>query len=271
MDLDEALARLADEPDCELDPAELAFLLARDEYPGLDIDASLAEVQAMAHEARPYVRGSLEGRVHGLCRYLFHDMGFHGDSRDYYDPRNSYLNEVLDRRTGIPITLSVVTMAVGRRVGMDIVGIGLPGHFVVKACSGCGEVLFDPFRGGRRLTSQLCERLVFQVTGMEFCATPDRMRAVSVGQLLQRMLTNLKAIYARTGELGRAARVLQRLRQLCPAEPEYLRDLGLNLLCSGQTGKAIDHLTEYLSCAPHDEQNVQQVLDRARGELARWN
>src|SRR5438270_70784 len=105
MDLDRALALLAHEPDGRLDIAELSLLLARDEYPFLDVEGALAEIEAMAHEAKPYVRGGLEARVQGLCRYLFHEMGFHGDSQDYYDPRNSYLNEVLDRRTGIPITL----------------------------------------------------------------------------------------------------------------------------------------------------------------------
>ena len=100
MDLDHALALLAKQPDCCMDIAELALLLARDEYPMLDVEACLGEIQAMAHEAQGYVRGSLEARVHGLCRYLFHEMGFHGNSQDYYDPRNSYLNEVLDRRAG---------------------------------------------------------------------------------------------------------------------------------------------------------------------------
>jgi regulator of sirC expression with transglutaminase-like and TPR domain len=156
MDLDQALAHLARQPDSSHDVAEMALLLARDEYPALDVEGYLSEIAAMAHEARHYVRGSLEARVHGLCRYLFHELGFHGNIHDYFDPRNSYLNDVLDRRMGIPITLAVVAMAIGQRVGLNIVGIGLPGHFVVKACGCSGEVLFDPFHGGRRLTPELC-------------------------------------------------------------------------------------------------------------------
>src|SRR5580704_12111916 len=106
MELDGALALLADQPDCSLDVAELALLLARDEYPALDVDGYLSEIDAMAHEAQRYVRGSLEARVRGLCRYLFHEMGFHGNIRDYYDPASSYFHLVLERRTCIPITLS---------------------------------------------------------------------------------------------------------------------------------------------------------------------
>src|SRR5439155_13664536 len=141
MDIDAALRELAEDADAPVDVAELSLLLARDEYTDLDVEAYLAELSGMAREARSYVRGSLEARVRGLCRYLFHEMGFHGNLDEYYDPRNSYLNHVLDRRTGIPITLSVVALAVGTRAGLPLVGVGLPGHFVVKAVAEEREVL----------------------------------------------------------------------------------------------------------------------------------
>jgi regulator of sirC expression with transglutaminase-like and TPR domain len=154
MDLNAALSLLAIQPDAPLDVAELALHLARDEYPHIDVDAYLAELTAMAREARRYLRGDLPARVHGLCRYLFHDMGFRGNKKEYYDPLNSYLNQVLERRMGIPITLSAVTMAVGARAGLEIYGVGLPGHFVVKAVEGGDEVVFDPFHGGRPPTAK---------------------------------------------------------------------------------------------------------------------
>src|SRR5262249_21489791 len=115
MNLDEALTLLSREPAAPLDVAEVALHLARDEYPDLDVEAYLGELDAMAHEARRYLRGELPARVTGLCRYLFHEMGFRGNVQDYYDPKNSYLNLVLERRTGIPISLAAVGMAVGRR------------------------------------------------------------------------------------------------------------------------------------------------------------
>src|SRR5262249_43753523 len=160
----------------------------------------LNEIDGMAHEVRGYLRGGLEKRVAGLCRYLFHDMGFRGNDREYYDPRNSYLNEVLDRRTGIPLTLSVVAMVVGTRAGLDVAGVGLPGHFVAKATAGGREIFFDPFHGGRRLVPEQCEQLVQKVTGQPFQATPQGLAAVPLGPLLTRMLTNLKGCYLRNGE-----------------------------------------------------------------------
>ncbi len=134
-------------------------------------------------------------------------MGFRGNQQDYYDARNSYFNDVLDRRTGIPITLSAVAMAVGRRAGLDIVGVGLPGHFVAKAIADGEEVLFDPFHSGRRLTPEKCQRLVEQVTGMPFEINDEALQAVSLGSMVLRMLNNLKGVYLRTGDYERGARI----------------------------------------------------------------
>ncbi len=113
MNLDAALCRLAGQPDAPLDIGEIGLCLARDEFASVDVDAYLAELDAMAREASRYVRGKLPARVHGLCRYLFHDMGFRGNQKEYYDPLNSYFNQVLERRIGIPITLSALVIAVG--------------------------------------------------------------------------------------------------------------------------------------------------------------
>ena len=146
----------------------MALALAQDEYPGLDAEGYLSELAAMAHDLRPRLRGGLANCVEALTRYLFQDLGFHGNARNYYDPRNSYLNDVLDRRTGLPITLSLIAAAVGNRAGLDIVGVGLPGHFIVKAVRGREEILFDPFHGGRRLDRDDCRKLVEKVTGQPF-------------------------------------------------------------------------------------------------------
>jgi regulator of sirC expression with transglutaminase-like and TPR domain len=273
MDIDTALRRLAHDPSAPLDVAELALALARDEYPALDVEAYLGELAGMAHEARAYLRGGLEARVQGLCRYLFHDMGFRGNVGNYNDPRNSYLNEVLDRRTGLPITLAAVAVAVGTRAGLEVVGVGLPGHFVAKAVAGGEEILFDPFHGGRRLSPEQCELLVEQVTGAPFQATAASLEAVAAGPFVLRLLTNLKAAYLREADFTRAARVIERLRQLTPDDPLQRRDLGVSLLHAGQPGRAIDHLTAYLGARPDaiDADKVGQFLRQARGEVARWN
>lgn len=273
MNLDAALERLAEEPNAPLDLAELALWLARDEYPALDVEAYLAELDSMAHEARLYLRGDLTTRVTGLCRYLFHEMGFHGNARDYYDPRNSYLNEVLDRRTGIPIALSAVAIAVGARAGLAIQGVGLPGHFVVKAVLNGAEELFDPFHGGRRLTPADCENLVRQVTGEAFEATADGLAGLPLALIVTRMLNNLKGIYLRDGDFPRAVRVMDRLCVLHPADPLQRRDLGAGLLHAGEPGRAVGHLSAYLAAVPdaNDAAAVQELLRVARRRVAEWN
>lgn len=273
MDLNAALHRLAEDVTAPFDAAELALWLARDEYPDLDVEAHLSELSGMAHEARTYVRGGLEARVTGLCRYLFHEMGFRGNLQEYYDPRNSYLNQVLERRTGLPITLSVVAMAVGARAGLEVVGVGLPGHFVVKAVENGRHVLFDPFHGGRQLTPTDCENLVQQVTGMPFRDTHESLAPVPLAALVTRLLSNLKAVYLGQGDFARAVRVIERLRQLAPGDVLQRRDLGVSLLRAGQPGKAVDHLAAYLEQAPdaQDTDTVRGLLSKARGEIARWN
>jgi regulator of sirC expression with transglutaminase-like and TPR domain len=273
MNLDTALALLARNPSAPLDLAEVALALARDEYPNLDVEATLAELAGMAHEVRPRLRGPLLAQVEGLCRYLFHEMGFRGDERDYYNPRNSYLNEVLERRTGIPITLSVVAMAVAERAGLTVVGVGLPGHFVVKAVRADQEILFDPYHGGRLLLPGQCEALVRQVTNTPFDATPEALAAVPLGLIVLRMLSNLKGNYLRQGDFARAARVIGRIVQLCPADLVQRRDLGASLLQAGRPGPAIDHLKAYLAGTPtaEDAEVVRQLLERAKTTVAGWN
>jgi regulator of sirC expression with transglutaminase-like and TPR domain len=273
MKIDRALQRLARDPDAPLDVAEIALELARDEYPDLDVEAYLNEIAGMAHETKAHLKGNLEARVSGLCRYLFHEMGFRGNQQSYYDPRNSYFNEVLDRRIGLPITLSVVAMAVGARAGLEVVGVGLPGHFVAKAVAGRRQVLFDPFHGGRLLTADDCERLVIQATGMPFKATASHLKAIPLGLLVLRMLNNLKGIYVRAGDFTRAVRTIERIRQLTPDDPLQQRDLGASLLQAGQPGRAIDCLSAYLSTSPpaEDAEAVRQLLARARSEVAKWN
>jgi regulator of sirC expression with transglutaminase-like and TPR domain len=273
MDLDAALKRLSREVDTPFDIAELALHLARDEYPSIDVEAHLGELDAMAQEARRYFHGDLPARVHGLARYLFHDMGFRGNQKDYYNPLNSYFNQVLERRTGIPITLSVLVMAVGKRAGLHLEGVGLPGHFVVKAVDGDNEVVFDPFHGGRVLTAAECENVVRQVTKREITVTGETLKGLPLCLIVMRMLNNLKTIYLKQVDMPRAIRVLHRLRQLSPDDVELQRDMGICLVHAGHHGKAVNLLAAYLERAPEamDVEAVRDVLRRARGTIAGWN
>jgi regulator of sirC expression with transglutaminase-like and TPR domain len=273
MNLDTALTTLAGDPAAPLDLAELALELAREEYPTLDVEAVLAELSGLAHELRPRLRGGLAARVEALVRYLFHDLGFSGNERDYYDPRNSYLSDVLDRRTGLPITLSVIAMAIGTRAGLDVAGVGLPGHFIAKATARGEEIYFDPFHSGRLLSVEDCEALVERVLGVPFQATPEALAAVPTGAIVERMLNNLKGVYLKQADFTRGARIIGRLCQLCPTDASQRRDLGVCLMQAGRPGAAINHLDAYLDTEPPpvDSRSVRDLLQQAMGEVARWN
>src|SRR5262249_47033603 len=191
----------------------------------------------------------------------------HGNQENYYDPLNSYLNEVLDRRTGIPITLSMVTIIIGEKLGMHVDGIGLPGHFVVMARSGSQRLLFDPCHGGRVLDPADCEQLVHRSAGLDLAVDPDLLQAALPGQIVLRMISNLKGCYLREADFQRAIRTMCRLIQLAPRDWTQRRDLGSAYLQNGQPGKAIDQLQVYLTNVPEaiDREAVEKMIRQARG------
>jgi regulator of sirC expression with transglutaminase-like and TPR domain len=271
MNLDETLPLLAADPAADLDLAELALAVAADEYPALPRRAALARLDDLAAELAPRLVGSLEGRVAELSAFLFEELHFLGNATDYYDARNSYLNDVLDRRLGIPLTLSLVAIAVGRRCGLEVEGVGLPGHFIARAVGPGDDILFDPYHGGQFLDRDSCSLLVATVTGRPYTVTEECLAAVSPGCFAMRMLTNLKAAYLRREDYARAARTARRLVQLVPCDPTQRRDLGVCLVHAGRPGAAIDHLELYLATEPPDDEPVAIYLSRARRELAAWN
>ena len=273
MDLDTTLAALAADPHHPVDLAELSFHLAADEYPDLDIPTYLARLDLLADALRPRLHGPLTARTAELATMLFEDAGFAGNADDYYDPRNSYLCDVLDRKLGIPITLSVLAVAVGVRAGLDVAGVGLPGHFVAKVTDGEACVVFDPFNGGQFLDAAACEQLVSAVTGQPFELTDEMLEATPPGAVAARMLNNLKGAYLRKSDFARAARVIGRLIQLLPGDPVQRRDLGVALVHAGKPGRAIDHLQAYLDLVPDaaDAEEVRTFLSDAKSAVARWN
>ena len=273
MDVDATLRRLAADPFAPVDLAALALHLAADEYPELDVPSYLARLDGYAAALAPRLAGPLADRVAELAALLFDEEGFVGNAEEYYDPRNSYLNDVLDRKLGIPLTLSLVAMAVGGRAGLTVHGVGLPGHFVAKASAGDDELLFDPYHGGGVLDPDGCAELIEAATGRPFAVTDDVLEPTPPGLIARRMLTNLKGVYLREQDFARAARVTGRLAVLAPDDPTQLRDLGVTLAHAGQPGKAIDPLAAYLAAAPDaaDADAVGDFLKDARRQVARWN
>ncbi|HEV3386087.1 MAG TPA: transglutaminase-like domain-containing protein [Gemmata sp.] len=274
MKLTSALAALAADPDHPVDLARVALLIAHDAYPQMNPWTYLHRLDSLADQVRNRLRGSLEARTAALSSFLFEDCGFAGNTEHYYDPRNSYLNKVLDRQIGLPISLSLVAMAVGTRAGLPVVGVALPGHFVAKAIDSSGDqVLFDPFNGGEFLDEDGCEALVTAITGRPFEVTPEALAATSPGAFILRMLNNLKTAYLADRSHLRASRIARRLTQLLPDDPTQQRDLGLLLVQSNRFGPAINPLRHYLTLVPDadDAGDVQKILARALGEVARWN
>ena len=274
MKLTSALRALADNPNYPVDLARVALLIAHDAYPQMNPWTYLHRLDKLAEQIRRRLTGSLEARTAELSSFLFEECGFAGNTEHYYDPRNSYLNKVLDRQIGLPISLSLVAMAVGTRAGLPVVGVALPGHFVAKAVGPNGEqVLFDPFNGGGFLDIEGCEALVTAITGRPFDVTPEALEATLPAAFIARMLTNLKTAYLADRSHLRAARGARRLTQLLPDDPTQQRDLGLLLVQAGRFGAAIDPLKHYLITVPgaDDVKDVQKIFSRALGEVARWN
>src|SRR5215204_4712443 len=195
MKLSSALAALAADPCAPTDLARVSLLIARDAYSQMNPRAYLRVLDRLADQLRPRLTGSLAARTAVLSTFLFEECGFAGNTEHYYDPRNSYLNKVLDRQVGLPIALSVLAIGVGTRAGLRVVGVGLPGHFVAKAIDGDDELLFDPFNGGQFLDCEACEALVGGITGRPFEATPEALAATPPGAVVARMLQNLKTAY----------------------------------------------------------------------------
>jgi regulator of sirC expression with transglutaminase-like and TPR domain len=219
-------AALASRPEEDIDLAEAALLIACEEYPGLEPGRYLAQLDQMGGtlQARLPAAADPTAAALALGDYLFRELGFHGNSEAYYDPRNSFLNDVLDRRTGIPITLSTVYLEVARRAGVRVVGVGLPGHFVVRFVAEGGPLLVDPFHAGAILTEADCQERLDRIFGGRVKLAPRMLQAVTTRQILERMLRNLKAIYVKEQDHERTLRVLELLLRLVPGGLDDLRD-----------------------------------------------
>jgi regulator of sirC expression with transglutaminase-like and TPR domain len=269
--LEDILAR----PDHELNLAEAALLVAAEEYSGLDVRAYLVRLDEMGvalrqrldEEPRP------ERAIMALNRYLFQELGFHGNVEEYYDARNSYLNEVIDRRTGIPITLSTVFMEIARRAGLEVEGVGLPGHFVVRVLLPSHPLLVDPFHGGMLLTEKDCQERLDRIFNGKLKLEPKMLRPCRRKDMLERILRNLKAIYLRDQDRERALRVVDLLVRLQPTSAEDLRDRGILYAALDCYGFAARDLESYLSLAPaaKDADDLAAQAALLRQQAARLN
>jgi regulator of sirC expression with transglutaminase-like and TPR domain len=251
----------------ETDLAEAALLIAAEAYPGLDIRRHLDRLDALAAEARASQSAAGSdpaSQARWLTRFLYREQGFRGNAEHYYDPRNSYLNEVLERRTGIPITLAVVYIEVARRLGIPARGVGFPGHFLVKH-PGAPEAIVDPFSGAL-LTARECEQRLETALGSGQRLTAEHLAPATPLDILVRVLRNLKRIHVEAEAWLDALAASERILLLLPDQPEELRERGLLLERLDCFDEAAADLERTLELAP--EQPDAEAL-RAHALLLR--
>ena len=265
-------ARVVGRRDQAIDLAEAALLIAEDAYPGLDIEEYLERLDELAEPLRGRWReyAPLPKLVAALNGHLFGEIGFRGNQEHYYDPRNSYLNEVLDRKLGIPISLSLIYMEVARRLGLKVVGVGLPGHFIIAAVRDGTSLLLDPFDGGAVLRAEDCERLVQEAYGGSVPFAEDQLAPERMRQILTRMLNNLKRTYLGTDDPHAAWPVVEKMVCLNPESAVDRRDRGLVAYRMHNFAQARRDLRYYLEHRPDapDRVAIQASLSAVESILS---
>lgn len=206
------------QPDECINLAKAALYIAQEEYPNLDPEEYLNALDTMAMELQERLPSSRYPLriVQSINQYFYEDLGFNGNQTDYYNPRNSFLNDVIDRRLGIPITLALVYLEVARRIDFPMVGVGMPGHFLIRPDIPEIEIFVDAFNKGEVIFAQDCQKRLEQIYQQPVTLRPEFFAVVSRRQFLARMLTNLKYIYLKQQDLERSLAVVERILLLFP-------------------------------------------------------
>ncbi len=253
-------------PERELDLARAALLIAKEQYPGLSVEPYLARLDQLAEEVKDRLADETAPLVvlDELTRTLYQRHDFRGNTEAYYDPRNSLLNDVLDRRLGIPITLGIVLLEVGWRLHLPLNGVNFPHHFLVRFQGDAFDLLVDPYDGGRARYEHQAQELLDRVYGGKVRVRESFLRRASKRDILVRTLGNLKGIYVNAGDHARALGVVERLLILRPDADEEQRARGVLLARLGHREKAIEQLRRWLATAPAGDQadRALQLLER---------
>jgi regulator of sirC expression with transglutaminase-like and TPR domain len=251
-------------PDREINLSKAALAIAQTAYPDLDIDYYLEILETMAEELRdrlPKNRYPLK-MVQTINSYLYEELGFSGNKNDYYDPRNSFLNDVLERRIGIPITLSLVYLEIAKHLDLPMVGIGMPGHFLIRPQFEDVGIFIDAFNQGEILFPQDCEDILSRISQRPVPLKAEFLQPIDWRSFLARMLNNLKGIYLNQSQFGKALEIIEWLLLLFPDAPYERRDRGLISYQLGNFKQTIPDLKFYLTALPQapDAVPLQQLL-----------
>ncbi len=262
----------------QIDLALASLIIASDAYPDLDVAAYLRRIDDLAQTLRRRLRADISpaDTLAMLNQYLFEELGFAGNSDDYYDPRNSYLNDVIDRKLGIPITLSVLYIEVGRRLGLPLAGVSFPGHFLVKCTLRDGAMVLDTYAKGASLGIKDLQKRLRVLSGGRDVAPEAVMRMLTTAppaEIVVRMLRNLKAIHAERGDKTRALTAMNRVLDLFPQAADAFRDrarLHEELDCFRA---ALADYEAYLRLEPEarDARPVREKIAALRQRVSRLN
>ncbi len=264
-DITEQIAQIASMEEHEVELAASALLIARLQYPKLDVPYYLHMLDDMATRLgqriqQPNEPGYLVSEINNL---LFDEMGFRGNTDNYYDLKNSFLNEVLERKLGIPITLSIVYIEVGRRAGLRTYGIGLPGHFIVGLLTDTGQVFIDPFNQGEILTEDACRRIVKSHVRSSVVFNRSLLDPTWPKQILVRLMRNLKGIYLSMKNQTRALTLLNWILMLAPEEIQELLQRGAYYESVGDFQSAVADLERCVALTSNEDEK-----DRMRARIA---
>jgi regulator of sirC expression with transglutaminase-like and TPR domain len=274
-----ALARqrfreIAELPEQRIDLVEASLVIALEDRPGLEIGHYLDEVEGMARRttsqvvganwrACPTSLGEIERVVESINRILFDEEGFHGEDEDYYDPRSALLNELLDTHAGTPITLSILYLEMTRRVGFEATGVSLPGRFLVKFSGEFGQIVVDPYDGGRILTTPELQKMLDGVYGGGVRLREHHLRSLTRKEIVARELAHLKSAYLAQHDLARAAASADRLLILDDRDAFELRDRAALAMQMHAYAVAIECLERYVALQPHADD-----ITRVREQIA---
>ncbi len=252
------------QPDEYIDLAQAALYIAQEEYHQLDPQEYLNALDTMAGELRerlPSEHYPLK-IIQTINQYLYDDLGFKGNKNNYYDPCNSFLNDVIDRRQGIPISLALVYMEIAQRIDFPMQGIGMPGHFIIRPQVPDMEIFVDVFENGEVMFPEDCQEKLTKIYQQSVTLQPEFLAPVTKKQFLMRMLTNLKYIYLNQQELEKALSAVERILLLFPEVAVEIRDRGLLSYQIGRFSQAIRDLETYLTKSPQarDADMIRHLL-----------
>lgn len=258
-------------PDEAINLALAALYIAQEEYPELDCHAYMQRLDRMADELRDRLPSEAYPLkiIRAINEYLFEAQGFVGNSQEYYNPQNSFLNQVLDRRTGIPITLSLVYLELAKRIDFPMAGVGMPGHFLVRPTLAEMAIFVDAFRKGEVMFEEDCHDLIKTLYGPEARMLPQHLEPIGAKPFLARILTNLKVIYLQQQDIPRALAAIDRVLLLLPSSLMERRDRGLIYYREGKLSEAKADLKHYLLNHPNapDIFEIQQVISQINAIL----